>query len=295
MLSILIPIYNYNAFPLVSELYKQCSECNLEFEIICQNDASNDFLIENDEINKLKNCYFYSNTMNLGRGKTINKLAGKANYDWLLILDCDTFPENSNFIKNYLFNIKNNKPIVYGGILYKSEKPEKDQLLRWVYGHKRESLSVKKREIKPNTRALTSNLLLKKELFLQYPFDEHITNYGYEDLCFMMKLKANKATVTHIQNPTFHLNLETSSLYLNKTKIALENLVFINDSKETTSTDSKLLAAYSLLKKIKITPIMIWFFETFEEKITRNLLSEKPSLFLFDLYKLGYFCKLQSK
>jgi hypothetical protein len=40
MLSILIPIYNFNAVPLVKELQKQCMECDLEFEIICIDDCS---------------------------------------------------------------------------------------------------------------------------------------------------------------------------------------------------------------------------------------------------------------
>ena len=51
MLSILIPIYNYNAYPLVLELHKQCLECEIEFEIICQDDASgSDLNIENEKI-----------------------------------------------------------------------------------------------------------------------------------------------------------------------------------------------------------------------------------------------------
>ena len=30
-------------------------------------------------------------------------------------------------------------------------------------------------------------------------------------------------------------------------------------------------------------------------KIIDNLLSDKPSILLFDLYKLGYYCKINSK
>ena len=41
MLSILIPIYNYNSYPLVQELHKQCLESDIDFEILCQDDASN--------------------------------------------------------------------------------------------------------------------------------------------------------------------------------------------------------------------------------------------------------------
>jgi glycosyltransferase involved in cell wall biosynthesis len=295
MLSILIPTYNYNAFPLVLELQKQCLDCNIKFEILCQDDCSDDFLVENNKINTLKNCSFSSNETNLGRGQNRNYLASKASFPWLLFLDCDMFPRDPNFIENYFLNIqKNNNPIIFGGILYETKKPKKEQLLRWIYGHNRESISLENRRKKPNIRALTSNLLFKKKLFLQHPFDSTITKYGYEDLSFLMKLEVNKILVTHIENPAYHLNLESSLLFLNKTKIALENLAFIN-SKETILSGNKIISTYLILDKLKITPIIVFFYNTFENKIILNLLSQKPSLLLFDLYKLGYFCKLQSR
>ena len=296
MLSILIPIYNYNAFPLVSELHKQCFELNIEFEILGQDDFSKEFLIENKRINNLENSSFSTNKANLGRGKNINSIAFNSKFEWLLILDCDTFPKDSNFIKKYLFEIKkNDSSVVFGGIIYEQKKPEEEKILRWFYGNKREALSTVIRNKNPNNSALTSNLLIEKELFLQNTFDESITKYGYEDVCFFMDLKAKKVPISHIDNPTFHLNLETSVLFLNKTKIALENLVFIINSKESNTIDSKIVSAYSFLKKIKLTTITILFFNQFESAITTNLLSKKPSLLLFDLYKLGYFCKIQAK
>jgi glycosyltransferase involved in cell wall biosynthesis len=295
MLSILIPIYNYNAFPLVKEIALQCNACAIPFEILCQDDCSNEFLTENQNSNSLENCYFSANKTNLGRGKNINSLAEKAKFEWLLLLDCDTFPRDPNFIKNYIAAIKKNESlVVFGGIVYETQKPEKEQLLRWVYGTQREALSLEKRIKKPNNHALTSNLLIKKDLFIQNPFDASITKYGYEDLCFLSKLVIKNIPVSHIDNPTFHLNLETSILFLNKTKIALENLDFIIDSKIIPKLDSKIITAYEVLNKLKLTQIVAFIFKKSENKIEANLLSENPSLYLFDWYKLGYFCKIRS-
>ena len=58
MLSILITVYNYNVYPLVSELHKQCSESKIDFEIFCIDDASNQIESENQNINSLENCRF---------------------------------------------------------------------------------------------------------------------------------------------------------------------------------------------------------------------------------------------
>ena len=284
MLSVLIPVYHYNALPLVNELVKQCNCSGITFEILCQDDASNSQEnIKNQEVKLLPNCSFYINETNLGRGKNINSLAQKAKYNWLLILDCDTFPADDNFIQKYINVVSDpSKNILFGGITYEDKKPGTEQLLRWIYGQKREANSI-----------LTSNLWIKKDVFLQYPFDESITKYGYEDLCFFSVLKKNHFEVFLIENPTFHLNLETSEAFLNKTKIALENLVFLYNSNKISGKESKIIKAFELLKNLKLTQFSAFLFKRNKTKIERNLLSQNPSLFLFDLYKLGYFCKLK--
>lgn len=286
MLSILIPVYHYNALPLVNELVKQCNFSGITFEILCQDDASNSQEnILNQEINLISYCSFFINANNLGRGKNINSLAQKAKYDWLLILDCDTFPTDSNFIQNYVDVISSSsKNILFGRIIYEDKKPEKEQLLRWIYGQKRETSSI-----------LTSNLLIQKNVFLEHPFDESITKYGYEDLCFFSVLKKNNYKISQIENPTLHLNLETSEVFLNKTKIALENLVFLYNSNKISGDDSKIIKTFELLKNLKLTRFSAFLFKKNQSKIERNLLSEKPSLFLFDFYKLGYFSSLKTQ
>ncbi|WP_426485964.1 glycosyltransferase family 2 protein [Flavobacterium sp. 2] len=284
MLSILIPIFNYNVLPLVNELVKQCNSCGITFEILCQDDTSNSTEnFQNQEINSFPNCSFFTNEINLGRGKNINSLAQKAKNNWLLILDCDTFPAENNFIQNYISRITDSENIYFGGIIYEDKKPEKEQLLRWIYGRERETSAV-----------LSSNLLIKKDVFLQFPFDESITKYGYEDLLFFAVLKKKNFKINQIENPTFHLNLETSELFLVKTKTALENLVFLYNSEKISAEESKIIKAFELLKKIKLIRFANSIFKINQGKIEQNLLSEKPSLFLFDLYKLGYFCFLHS-
>lgn len=295
MLSILIPEYNYNTFPLVSELHKQCLNCGIEFEILCQDDASgSNWNTENQKINSLNNCSFFINNSNLGRGENINSLVKQSKYSLLLIMDCDTFPVQNNFIQKYCEVIPNTS-VVFGGIQYEKETPSKEQLLRWVYGNKRESLSLESRNKNPIFNALTSNLLIKKEIISQYPFDATITNYGYEDLCFLSVLKTKNIKVSHIDNPTYHLNLETSVVFLDKTRTAIKNLVDIINSGKFPNIESKINSVYIILKKLRLVAITASIFNKTESKIISNLLSKNPSLFLFDLYKLGFYCNIQSK
>jgi hypothetical protein len=294
MLSILIPTYNYNVVPLVLELQKQCLECEITFEILVFDDSSKLFFFENQQINSLENCRFSKNNSNLGRGKNINFLSESARFDWLLIMDCDTFPTQNNYIQKYISKINENEKVVFGGIQYKKEQPKKDQLLRWIYGNSRESLSVEKRNSNPNENALTSNLLIEKEVFLSNAFDKSITTYGYEDLVFLSELKEKGVLVTHIDNPTFHLGLETSEEFLEKTKIALTNLKSIAKTNPRASSESKILKLYNVLNKVYLDSLISYLFKITERKIAQNLLSQKPSLLLFDLYKLGYYCSIKS-
>ena len=296
MLSILIPVYNYAVIPLVLELHKQCLECEIDFEILCQDDKSNsDLNTKNEIINSLENCSFLVNSTNLGRGKNINSLAEKAQFEWLLIMDCDTFPKENHFIQKYITQVNKNEKIVYGGIVYKNEKPENEKLLRWIYGNGRESLSVEKRNTNPNGNALTSNILIKKNIFILNKFDKLITKYGYEDLVFLSDLKKKGILIKHIDNPTYHLGLETSQQFLEKTKIALENLKLITETTSIDPCESKLLTIYIFLKRLYLAFLISFLFKKTESKITTNLLSQKLSLFLFDLYKLGYYCSISSK
>jgi len=295
MLSILIPVYNYNIFTLVETLYKQTLECNIPFEIICLDDASQDFIIENQRINQFNNSSFSILEKNIGRSAIRNLLAQKAVYENLLFLDADTFPVHNQFISNYIEAIKKNGKVVFGGILYKNKKPAKELLLRWIYGRKREALSLADRIQNPSDFALVSNLLIKKEIVVRFPFDENLTKYGYEDLLFFSVLKSNLIAITHIENPVFHLNLESSALFLSKTKTALQNLVFLDASNKISKKESKIIASFEFLNRLKLISVFNFVFRKLETKIERNLVSEKPSLFLFDIYKLGCYCFLKSK
>ncbi|KFF06166.1 glycosyltransferase family 2 protein [Flavobacterium reichenbachii] len=295
MLSILIPVYNYNVFTLVETLYNQCLESDISFEIICLDDASNEFLTKNQQLNQLNNVSFSSLKNNVGRSNIRNLLVQKASYENVLFLDADTIPVHYDFISKYIQELQKGTTIAYGGILYKDIKPPKEQLLRWIYGRKREALKVDDRIKNPAQSAFVSNLLIKKEIAVRFPFDETIIKYGFEDMLFFSVLKSGKIPITHLENPVYHLNLETGAVFLNKTKTALENLSFLYDSKKITKDNSKIIALFVRLKTLKLTTAFAFLFKKTASRIEQNLLSEKPSLLLFDLYKLGFYCSLKTK
>lgn len=296
MISVLIPIYNFNAFNLVSTVHKQLELLNQEFEIICICDASIEFIVENDAINNLSKTKLISLNENIGRSKIRNLLIEKSNFKWLLFLDSDVFPKDNLFIKRYLdCTTKIDTKVFCGGIIYKNEKPDSNKLLRWIYGKNREEINVLKRDKSPYQYVSGANFMIHRLVVERIKFDERIINYGYEDVLFIEDLKINNIEIAHLENPVYHLGIENNLVFLTKTKEAIENLYFISSNNILKGDNLKLLKTYEILKKYGLMISFLKVFLKFQKRIELNLLGENPSLFLFDIFKLGYFCSLQSK
>ena len=250
----------------MSEIHRQCEEAQIIFEIVVSDDGSNDksTLSENLTINNLSYSRFEQNPINLGRAGNRNLLSKKAQYEWLLFMDCDTFPKEKNFISNYLGEIQKSDQLVhFGGICYKENPPNTNQILRWKYGRKREEIKASDRQKHPYKNTLTSNILIHKTIFQNVTFNSKITEYGYEDWVFVTNLQSKGVPINHIDNPTYHLNYETSKIFLEKTKKALKTLVFIEESKLISTEKTKVQKAYKFLQKFKLSSVFCYFFNVF--------------------------------
>lgn len=294
MLSIVIPVYNYNVFPLVSELKKQADELGIIYEILVQDDVSQEFISENSQINSLKNCSFSINPENLGRGKNINSLCAKSKYNYVLIMEADALPENESYLKNYIELLsKSNPNVIFGGVKYPETVPSKEKLLRWKYGINREIKSLDHRLKHQYDFVFTWNLLLKKEILLQFPFPEFIHEYGYEDFIFIENLRFNSVPVTHIENCLIHHNSESNIDFIKKSERAVNNLHDLIHFNKIDAKKIRLNNFYKILKKLHLTRIVKRTYLKTKKQILTNLTSENPNLYLLDFYKLGYYCNLK--
>lgn len=295
MLSILIPTYNYNVVPLVLELQKQCLECKIAFEIIVIDDDSKLFTTENQEINSLKNCRFEKLEKNIGRSAIRNLLSKKAAFDHLLFLDADTIPIHNNFISNYISQINEDEKVVYGGIEYQKNKPQKAQILRWIYGNAREALSVEKRKENPYLSLLSLNFLIHKNIFKKVVFNENIPNLRHEDTLFSYNLMQKNVPIIHIDNPVCHLGLDDFEVAIRKENESLVALKHLIDTELLAVDYVRISKLIRKIKKVKLIPIFAVFHKIMRLVFLKNLASSNPSLFIFDLYRLSYLCQLENK
>ena len=294
MLSILIPTYNYNVVPLVLELQKQCLECKITFEILVFDDCSKLFTIENQKINSLKNCRFEVLEKNIGRSAIRNLLVKKAEFDNLLFLDADTIPIHNHFIKSYIVQINEVEKVVYGGIQYQKGKPNKSQVLRWKYGNSREALPVEKRQENPYLSLLTLNFLTHKTVFEKVSFNETIPNLRHEDTLFSYNLKQQKIKVIHIDNSVYHLGLDEFEVAIKKENESILGLKYLIDHQLLPTDYVRLSAVAAKIDKLKLNFAFVLFYKMTRFIFLKNLSSNNPSLLIFDLYRLGNLCKLNS-
>jgi len=280
MLSILIPVYNFNIVPLVTELHRQATKASVPFEII------------------VLDVRFYELDKNIGRASIRNRLAEMAVYSSLLFMDCDSEVLSERYIENYL-PYCGREMVVCGGRIYRADPPEEPEyLLRWLYGIAKEQITDAIRNINPYRSFMTNNFLISKAIILQIQFDESIIQYGHEDTLFGLELKKRGVQVKHIQNPLIHIGLEISMEFLRKTTEGIENLLtLLNDGKINRNDikDIRLLRAYDFIKKFRLVGIYCFFYGFIANAVMRNLLGSNPSIFAFDLYKLSLISQLIKK
>jgi len=289
LISFLIPTYNYNARPLVYQLDQLAQKEKIKYEIIVNDDGSDEKVTENQQIDQLENCSFYQNKTNLGRAGNINQLISRSKYRYCLLMDCDVRPFSADFLSKYIQLLQPDQ-FCFGGITYDEQKPEKG-LLRWKYGIHQEARGVTVRRKNPYRYLLTSNLLFDKQMIDERLFDDQLTTYGYEDLLLAQKLKEDQIPIHHIDNPVVHKNLETSIIYLQKTETALITLA---DLVQNDKIDKNLTGVSywgNKMRSLGLAPIVKLVFNLFKNNWRTNILGNKPYLVLFKLYKLGFYLK----
>ena len=287
MLSILIPTKDYNCRILIEELSRQGEALAVPYEILLGEDGSSSEGVElNRPVANLPKCRIIEYRENQGRARIRNRLAEEAQYDSLIFIDSDAIVEKSDFLATYLDHLRTDD-IVCGGLYHPVIIPSPDCTLRYKYEKKADrKRPACVRSKNPYNDFSTFNFAIKRNLFLSIRFDENIKEYGYEDTLFGHQIKALGLLVKHIDNPLLHTGLESNRQYLRKIEQSLKTLYTIREDIDTTP----LLMAYRRLRAVRMVPFTAWCWRKIQTLLHDNLMSENPSLFVFKLYKLGYYC-----
>ena len=298
MISILISTYNYDCTELVSELTAQCKvlkqkvgASQFDFEIIVGDDASTDTELEqtNHRVCSDLGCTYLKNEVNTGQARLRNKLAFEAHYPYHLFIDSDAQVCTEDFVEMY-WEHRDDAQAVVGSIQNPELKDTRGRELRFQY----ETAGMSKRTVEARRRHPYSiisafNILIHRDVFLSVRFDEQCRHYGYEDTLFGLELQRRGVSIAHIDNPLVHLGIDTNRSFLNKTETALRTLSTMSEYMQREVGPSKW---FFRLQRLHLSCIVAGVFMWLRPLMRHNLLSSRPSLFLFNVYKLGYYCAL---
>lgn len=290
---------------------------SLGFEIIFADDGSADIAAKqrNAIIAQLPFCQYIERPKNAGRSAIRNFLAHTAHYSHLIFLDGDVAIKRGNFVQTYLTH-RNDADVIIGTLHFsrmqmncdtteeiigqtKEAKEETKVSLEPMlyddnlkYRYEQQFLAkhpIKKRMEQPYASFRTTNFMVSRDLMLAYPFDETFHEYGYEDTLFGKQLKEHGATLIHLDNAATIADYEDNATFVAKTEESLRTLAAHAHQLQGYST---LLHTVNRLKGLHLLPLIALAFRLFKGLLHKNLCSNSPSVFLFNIYKLGYFVSL---
>lgn len=296
-LSILIPCYNCRCGKLVNMLHALLKKeeerhgCEaFRYEIIVADDGSTDTasIEENKHINSLDNCRYVIREKNTGRSAIRNFLAREAKYKWLLFMDSDMAVRNGNYIARYISS--DDSHVVYGGYSINGDSGKLKGNLRFAYEKRCEAKhTCTERGKHPYKDFHTSNFLVRRDIMLTHPLDERFRHYGYEDVLWGKTLKDNNVKIMHLDNPLSFEKFENNSNFISKTE---EGLTTLHCFSKELEGYSDIIRHTNTLRKLKLIPLMASAHNMLSKHIKSNLQGNNPSLKLFFIYKILFFCNL---
>jgi glycosyltransferase involved in cell wall biosynthesis len=295
MISILIPVFDYDIVALVHSMKDGLAKVPEFCEIIIGDDGSSPeykakyHALEGDGVKLV------ISEKNIGRSAIRNRLALEARGDHLLFLDADAMIKGT--AESYLLKwvpMTETAKVICGGVLYPDTEPgDPDKLLRWKYGRLREQKKASERNKHPHSAFSTFNFLIEKSVFSRIRFNEELKQYGHEDTLLGYQLKKAGVDILHIDNSLIHEGMESNREFLNKTKLGIENLSQLYDKvtdKHAFSEAVGMLKIYNRLRIFRLTRILAGIFIRYRERMEIRLDSSKVSLYLFGFYKVCMFC-----
>ena len=294
-LSVLIPNYNTVCLPLVRQLQSLLESAAIPYEIIVADDGSTDMqtIEANRPIASLTNCQYLIRPENVGRAVIRNILAQTAQYAFLLYIDSDLTVINDQFIRRYVDCLNESTMVIDGGVSIQGDQIQNlsGKNLRYLYEKAEEpNHTAACRQASPYQHLHTANLLIRKELILQHPFDERFRHYGYEDVLLGKVLHQHQVPITHIDNPLGFCTFESNPDFVAKTE---EGLRTLHQFRHDLRGYSRLLTFVSGIHISLILSLIRLWHRLFQKAERRNLCGSRPSLLVYKLYRLGYFLCLE--
>ncbi len=295
-LSVVIPVFNHVCVPLVKQIAEQARACGLDegrFEVVVADDASTDRAAKeaNRALAHTPDCRIIELPQNIGRSAIRNLLCREARQPFLLYLDSDVLPLREDFLLSYLREQDAACNVVYGGVALPASAEMARHNLRYRYEAScLEKFSAESRSQNPYLSFRSTNFMVRRDVMADVPFDERVRRYGFEDVLFGKALAERGIGVRHTYNPVLVDDFEPNAPFLEKTDEGLRTLADIEGQMRGYSG---LVAASDRLARLHLRGAAAAAFALARPLLRRTLCSDRPSVTLYNLYRVGRFIELR--
>ena len=280
MLSICVPVYNYDARPLVKELLRQAQSLETQVEVLVYEDGSDAaHRATNQALSALPQVRYRALSENTGRASIRNRMAREARHPTLIMLDVDSAP-TPTYLANYLEHQPDAEVVVGGTSYFNAAPDDKELALHWHYGRRREVLAPARRRPRPYLHFQSNNFRVDRQFFLDHPFPE-VHSYGHEDTLWGQLLAPAGTHIEYIDNPVTHLGLDATEVFINKQRQAVETLKDLRRQYPTLTTRLTTVADRY--------PRMSQLAELLPERWLLRALKRTHNLRILDLLKLKWW------
>ena len=154
---------------------------------------------------------------NQGRSAARNRLIAGAKAPVILFLDSDMAPDAPSFVPNWLQLARDPATeIAYGGFSTLQVPDCAALALAKMVAEKSDCASASLRQIRGALAVATSNLLVRKTILDDTPFDADFSGWGWEDVDWALRAEAKGHAILHVDIPATHLGLDDAATLLDK-------------------------------------------------------------------------------
>ena len=265
-MSVLIPFLRDSPADLVASLDEQARNLGQAIEIVIFDDGTgNDAMTQALQLLlsglSTPACLVSSRT-NYGRAKARNLLAQQARGSVCLYLDADMRMVSQDFVANWLtFHNDHTPHVAFGGFVVQDPVDRAFDVHR-ALATGSDCLTAQERARDPAKHVYTSNLLVRTEVVLKYPFDEAFSGWGWEDVEWALRVSKDNP-VSHIDNPAHHSGLDTVEILMDKFRQSVPNFARILARHPEAVMQFKAYKVAGWLNRMGMTAATVWISQRF--------------------------------
>ena len=219
VITVCIPCYRDDASTLVADLSQ--AEGAARVAVLIYDDGSSDPQLT-ARLKPFLDAYpgparLVTASTNRGRAHARNRLYDLSEGDWILFLDADMKPDDTQFLARYLAAVEDcdGPALVAGGFSLRHAKVSAQTRLHAAQSLASECLAAAERRAEPGRYVFTSNILVHRRVLSEVPFDDGFKGWGWEDVDWGLNV-AKAFPVRHIDNTATHLGLDDTATLLRK-------------------------------------------------------------------------------